>query len=102
MTEKGFILCRPFGETALNGLEYLLNDKNEIRHFNTEEEVAAFRKAHGLDWEDIMMLYHAFCMHCAKEFFFETDAMPEDIASAFYVCPDCKRMIEEQMNKIIN
>lgn len=100
--EKGFIICRPVGETTLNGLEYLFDDKNEIRHFNTEDEAVAFLKEHGLDWEDLMIQYHVFCMHCAKEFFFETDAMPEDARSVFYVCPDCKRMIEEQMNKIIN
>ena len=95
MTEKGFIICRPMGETTLNGLEYMFDDKNEIRHFDTEEEVSAFRDEHDLDPEDIIVQYHAFCMQCAKEFFFETDDMPEDIANMLYVCPDCQHEIEE-------
>ena len=102
MTEKGFILCCPVEGTSSNGLEYLFDDKNEIRHFDTEEEVAAFRKHHSPDWEDIMTLYHVFCMHCAKEFFFEMEDIPEDVTRTLYVCPDCNHIIEKQLNNIIN
>jgi hypothetical protein len=88
MTEKGFIICRPEGETTLNGLEYLLDEKNEIRHFDSEEEVSRYLEEWGLsDNEDILVKYHIFCRRCAGEFFFDTTEVPED--TDFYLCPVC-------------
>jgi hypothetical protein len=88
MTEKGFIICRPEGETTLNGLEYLLDEKNEIRHFDSEEETNRYLEEWKLsDNEDIFIKYHIFCRHCVKEFFFDTNKVPEDMD--FYLCPDC-------------
>jgi DNA-directed RNA polymerase subunit RPC12/RpoP len=100
MTEKGFIISRPSGETTLNGPEYLLDDKDEIRHFNTKQEVTDFLEEHGIDEEDVSIQYHAFCMQCGKEFFFDTDEMPEEEDLVFYFCPDCAKIINEkqQMN----
>ncbi|GAB6013558.1 hypothetical protein [Viscerimonas tarda] len=98
MTEKGFIICRPEGETTLNGLEYLLDDKDEIWHFDSEKEATGFLNEHGINEEDIMLKYHAFCQHCAKGFFFDKEDAPDEEDRAFYVCPDCKRIIENRIN----
>ena len=38
---------RPINGISLNGLEYLLNDDGERMTFGSEEEAAAFLKAHG-------------------------------------------------------
>jgi hypothetical protein len=87
MTEKGFIICRPESETILNGLEYLLDEKNEIRYFDSEEKVNYYLEEWDLsDNENIRVKYHIFCRHCAKEFFFDTTEIPED--TDFFLCPD--------------
>lgn len=99
MTEKGFIIGRPIEGISLNGLEYLLDDeRNGITHFDTEEEARRFMAEHGIDEEDIILQYHIFCRHCAKEFFFETDAIPKGEDRVFYVCTECKRIIENKIN----
>ena len=100
MTEKGFIICRPSGETTLNGLEYLLDDRNEIMHFETEEKVKDFLKENGIeDDEDIIIQYHIFCQQCAREFFFDTANVPDETEDGLYICPECKTLIKEKKNK---
>jgi DNA-directed RNA polymerase subunit RPC12/RpoP len=101
MTEKGIIIARPAEGISLNGLEYLFEDeRDEIRHFDSLEEANKFLAERSVDDEDIILQYHIFCQNCAKEFFFETDEMPEETETAFYVCPDCKKIIEEKQNTI--
>jgi DNA-directed RNA polymerase subunit RPC12/RpoP len=96
MTEKGFIICRPVEGISLNGLEYLFDDRNEIWHFDTKEDVWQLLEEHDIaDDEDIIIQYHVFCQQCSKEFFFEADSVPEETTDGLYVCPDCKPKIEK-------
>jgi predicted Zn-ribbon and HTH transcriptional regulator len=101
MTEKGIIICRPLGETTLNGLEYLLDGRNEIRHFVSVEEAGDFLRKHGINIdnedESIILKYHAFCRQCGKEFFFDMDKLPENVEEECYFCPACKREIDEKL-----
>jgi DNA-directed RNA polymerase subunit RPC12/RpoP len=100
MTEKGFIICRHEHGITLNKLEYLLDDKNEIRHFDSEQEVTDFMEKFGIEKDNVMVKYHIFCMHCGKEFFFEMEEMPDEEDKVFYVCIDCKKIIEKKINNI--
>ncbi len=102
MTEKGIIICRPDSETTLNGLEYLLDERNEIKHFTSKNEAEIFLQKHGIDMnneeEAIILKYHVFCSQCCKEFFFDMDEIFEDVEDECYFCPTCKLEIEEKIS----
>jgi hypothetical protein len=86
MTEKGFIVYFQGNDEP----EYLFDERNEIRHFDSEEEAAVYlQKTEWTDGMNTVVKYHDFCHCCAGEFFFDAGKIPED--TKFYICSGCMK-----------
>lgn len=50
---KKVIVGRPINGISLNGLEYILDDEDEIRYFDSIDEAKTLLREHGYDDEDM-------------------------------------------------
>ena len=51
--QKQFIIGRPINGVSINGLEYLLDESNEVMLFNTSDDAVTFLQNEGFSGEEI-------------------------------------------------
>ena len=91
--EFGYAIGRPINGIPVNGLEYILDDKNELMLFSTKAEAVSYLKEHGVPddgIDDFTFQYYTKCLNCGKMVTIDGDDIMHDDLGDHVVCPMCE------------
>lgn len=89
MCITGVLIGRPTVVDAINGLDYLIADSGELRHFPSFDDARGFLTEHNIPTDDITLQFHTYCLNCGKEYFLSEDELFQDELGLFHYCKAC-------------